>query len=127
MARLRCPCGGMEAGGFVYEGNGVNDPCPRCGRAGPAHIAKLVDVHFVVMDHGGPILGSVGRQYVACQRRRDHLAAHEYDTFAATDEAPVVTCQSCRGTKEWQEAAKKYPEIAEIDRVQKLLHSDCCG
>jgi hypothetical protein len=86
----------------------------------------------MVMDPKGPIQGAQGRQYVACQRKREYVILHTMDTFgAATDDPSVVTCRSCRGTKEWQAAASLDPSIAlrdaQQERLRKIMASDCCG
>jgi len=125
--RWRCVCGGVPHG-FVFESDtGV---CPRCGGSGPMKTAPLVDVHLLVEDDGGPIEGLV-RTYVACQPRRDHLAVHMYDTFAATGEAIAVTCPSCKGTKAYRERVAAHRKLAEAvgeyERIQKQLAGDCCG
>lgn len=126
--RWRCICGGVPHG-FIFESDtGV---CPRCKKSGPMSVAPLVDVHLLVPDESGPIFGAV-RARVACQPRRDHLAAHGYDTFSATDEFQAVTCPSCKGTKAYQDmrAAAELSAraaLAEAERIQALLSKDCCG
>lgn len=130
MARFRCIKCGEPPDGFLFEAD--LPTCPRCYASGPLHIVQLVDVHFMVMDPKGPIQGAQGRQYVACQRKREYLLLHTMDTFgAATDDPSVVTCRSCRGTKEWQAAALLDPTIAlrqaQQERLQKIIASDCCG
>lgn len=127
MARFRCINCGQFPDGFLFEANPGAAACPKCHSSGPMFITPIVDVHFVVMDRKGPILGAMGRQYVACQRKRDHLALHQYDNFAATDDPSAVSCLSCRGTKEWQEAAELDPSIAFRAELQKRLQADCCG
>jgi len=106
MARFRCIKCGEPPDGFLFEAD--LPTCPRCYASGPLHIVQLVDVHFMVMDAKGPIQGAQGRQFIACQRKREYVILHTMDTFgAATDDPSVVTCRSCRGTKEWQQAAPR--------------------
>src|SRR4051794_1787294 len=48
------------------------DACPKCGTsvdATPA-VVELADVHLTVMDARGPIMGSRGRQFIACDPKR---------------------------------------------------------
>lgn len=80
----------------------------------------LVDVHFMVLHEHGPITGQWGRQYVACEPRRDALAKHPEDMYAATDDPRAVTCPSCKGTKQFKELAKLFPEIALADAAPEL-------
>jgi hypothetical protein len=125
MARFRCIQCGEPPDGFLFEAD--LPTCPRCHASGPMHIVPIVDVHYVVMDPKGAILGSMGRQYVACSPKRTGFAMHQFEQFAATDVPSAVTCRSCRGTRMWQEAAASDPTIAARDEIQKRLRADCCG
>jgi hypothetical protein len=125
MARFRCVNCGEPPEGFYFEA--ARDQCPRCGKSGPVWIASLVDVHLVVMDDAGAIASPNGRQFVACQKRRDHLAAHQYERFAATDDPAAVTCPSCKGTPWWLAAAAANELIARRADAQRRLRADCCG
>jgi hypothetical protein len=85
--------------------------CPKCGAAGPMSIAIITDVHLIVFDAKGPIGGPSGRQLVACQPKREQLAMHKFDTFAASDDPRAVTCRSCMGTPAYRELARAYAEL----------------
>lgn len=112
--RFRCnmPTCGKFPKGFEFEDNaGV---CPKCKASGPMHIAALADVHFMVMDHMGPIHSMHGRQFVACQPKREHLALHPMvsnEFFSASGEVANVTCPACKKTESYRQAAQGYDEL----------------
>src|SRR5690242_6691309 len=106
--RFRCYACGPAPHGFEWSGDPV---CPRCNRVGPPVVQVLVDVHLMLMDPKGPIYGRWGRQLVACQPKRAHLALHSNDTFAASDDPRAVTCPACRRTPEWQAMAAQLPDF----------------
>lgn len=114
--------------GLEYESD--TGQCPRCNRSPITHpytVHPLIDVHFIVMDSRGPILGSFGRQLVACQPKREFLAAHSEDSYAATDDPRSVTCPACKRTKEWQELAKLFPELGtNVPTGGMQITRDCC-
>lgn len=92
--------------------------CPKCGTPvgrAPA-VVELNDVHFVVLDKRGPIQGSFGRQYIACDPRREGLSLHPGDGYSATDDPRAATCPSCRGTQQYKDVAKLFPEIEAAER-----------
>ena len=111
--------------GFLFEADKME--CPKCGRFGPSAIAPIQDVHLLVPVARGPILGMSERLCVACDKRRDVLARHAADLYAASVDVRAVTCRSCRGTPEYQALAAQYPELAEAERIQKAIQTDCCG
>jgi uncharacterized CHY-type Zn-finger protein len=76
-------------------------------------IAPLIDVHYMVMSNMGPITGSEGRQYVACQPKREYLCRHPNERFAATGTPEAVTCPKCKRTKEFAEAAHTIESLLE--------------
>lgn len=117
--RYRCKCLPPPKG-FVFEANAPI--CPKCGRHGNG-IHELVDIHFMVLHPAGPIMGEFGRQYVACQPKREYLATHEGDHFSATDDPRVVNCRSCRGTQAWKDMAKLFPEIAREEELAKAMQA----
>lgn len=129
--RFRCIHCGPAPGvpgwqdGFLFESD--RPECPKCGRFGDMSIAPIQDVHLLVEDARGPILGSSRRFRVACEPARDVLARHQYDRYAATADVLAVTCRSCKGTPAYQAMAALHPELAERDRIQKALSTDCCG
>lgn len=112
--RFRCnmPTCGPFPKGFEFEDNaGV---CPKCKASGSPRVAALVDVHFMVMDPMGPIRSDHGRQFVACQPKREHLALHPLvsnEFFSATGEVAVVTCPACKRTEAYRQAAQGYDEL----------------
>lgn len=113
--KYRCVrCAAMPKG-FVFEADPCDETgygmCPKCGANHPPFIYELTDIHFMVLDPKGPIIGSWGRQYIACQPRREYLGLHAGDPFLASDWPPAVTCASCRGTKPWQDMAQLFPEL----------------
>lgn len=127
----RCTACGMPPHGLEFEANvgpyGVGR-CPKCGSEHPTIIAgPLVAVHLLVPDRQGPILGTLGRYFVACERKRAHLAAHMLDTYSATEDVLAVSCPSCKGTAWYQERASILPEILARAEIQKRLRADCCG
>ena len=106
--RFRCrnnACGRLPQG-FVFEGD--LPQCPKCGTG--RHVVPIVDVHFIVIG-SGPIYGAAGFQHVACEPKRDGLALHPHDEYAATDDPRAVTCRSCRGTPAWRDMAKAFKEL----------------
>lgn len=111
--RFRCsnPACGPFPQGFVFEGRSA---CPKCGAtpAQPKMVQPLISIHLVVVG-SGPIMGGEGRQHVACQPRRDALARHEYDLFAATGEVEQVTCPACMKTRAYQDMARASEAYAE--------------
>lgn len=108
MARFRCVTArcGTAPTGFEFEADRAQ--CPKCGTV---NVIPLIDVHFLAPDPGGPIIGIHGRYKVACEPKRDGLALHVHDDYAATVEAPAVTCRSCRKTKGWRDMARMYKEL----------------
>lgn len=107
--RFRCNLCGDFPQGFEFEDHaGV---CPKCGASGSPHVAALIDVHFIVMDRKGPIVGSLGRQLIACQPQRSYLCRHPNEPFAASDEAAAVTCPRCRSTPAWRERARLIEQL----------------
>ena len=129
--KFRCINCGPEPGsagwqeGFTFEAD--KPVCPKCGRFGPMTISPVVDVHLMVEMAAGPILGASARYYVACQPKRDALARHAHDSYAASADILAVTCPSCKGTRAYQEQLILNPHLAERDRIQKALQADCCG
>lgn len=135
--RFRCnSCGELP---YLFEFEADTPTCPLCGRNGPPLIARLADVHFMVLG-SGHIRGPAGRQHVACQPQRQHLGLTHEEQFSASDDPRAVTCRSCKGTKAYQELAKLFPEIELRERMQaqiqqqaivqrgfKIEDSDCCG
>jgi hypothetical protein len=109
--RFRCNhCSDFPRTFFEWEGRGGE--CPQCGRKGPPAVAPLADVHLVVQDDKGPIMGQF-RQRVACQPKREFLGRSVREPFHASDDPRAVTCPKCRGMKEWQERAMMYEELEE--------------
>lgn len=129
--RFRCIHCGPPMGspgwqdGFLFEADEMQ--CPKCGRAGPSAIAPVQDVHLLVPDLKGPIQGMEQRLMVACEPRRDVLARHRHDLYAATADVLAVTCRSCKGTEAYKALAAVHPELALRDRIQARLTSECCG
>ena len=76
------------------------------------HVFELCDVHLVVLHNKGPISGSEGMQFIACEPKREHLALMGGDGFAASDDVRAVTCPACRRTKWYKQQAKLLPQIA---------------
>ena len=126
--RYRCYRCGSHPNWLEWEG----DPqCPRCGTINQRTVIRLADVHLIVADPKGPIMGMHDRQYIACQPKRDYLAVGPQDTFSATPDPRVVSCPSCKGTPEFKELAKLFPEIHEREFLRKQLGltidgSGCC-
>jgi hypothetical protein len=110
--------------GFLFESD--KPVCPRCGKFGPM-ILPIVDVHFLAEDPAGPILGQSARYRVACEPKRDGLAMHAHDTYAATGDVRAVTCRSCKATQAFVEQSAFLPELAHLDEIQKRMARDCCG
>lgn len=111
MPRYRCRRHGQPPKFHEFTDETGEGVCQRCVTDGyplfcmadaPEQIHELVDIHYIVMSQQGPILGSMGRQHVACEPKRDALAMHAHDPYCATDDPRIVTCPSCRGTKDWQ-------------------------
>lgn len=128
MGVFRCNRCGIPPRGLEFEAD--RGECPKCGTSGVPNIHELVPVHFIVMDRSGPILGAEGRQFVACQKRRDVLGRHRYDQFFATGSAMAVTCPSCKGTKWWQDAAAAIPGLREALEIEANFikqQGGCCG
>lgn len=121
----RCNNGLPSPRGVLFE---ADEPvCPSCGANGGTTVFEIQDVHLLVMGEG-PILGSFGLQFVACQRNRAFLAEHPLDVFSASDDPRAVTCRSCQGTKWYQELAANIPEIREAERIRKMIEKgSCCG
>ncbi len=121
----RClDCRVTTPGGRVryMEWEGGDGACPRCSRRwmpdGIGGVQQLVHVHLIVHHADGPIYGPSGRQQVACMPRRDFLAAHAEDTFAATGEPPNVTCPACQSTQVFRDLSKLYPQM-EMERMAR--------
>jgi hypothetical protein len=115
MPRFRCRRHGSAPRFHEFADDTGEGVCQRCIEDGwplccaadaPEQIHELVDIHLIVMDPRGPILGSQGRQHVACEPKRDGLALHRHDQYAATDDARIVTCPSCQGTAVWKQIAE---------------------
>jgi len=115
MPRFRCVKCLPPPRGFEFEAD--YPQCPQCG--GVMQLLRLIDVHLIVMSQAGPILGIEGRQHVACQPKRDGLARHPADTFAATPDPREVTCPSCKGTPAYRDMAKLFPEIEAVERMDR--------
>ncbi len=98
--RFRCVRCGVPPEGYVYAGD--TPECPKCGHC---QTIQLCDIHLLVADRKGPIMG-LYRQYVACEPDRDGLATHMHDDYSATIDPRVVTCPSCQGTDIWKQMAK---------------------
>ncbi len=112
--RFRCSnvaCG-LWPRSFEFEDNGGE--CPKCGLKGPPGIASLIDVHLVVMNPRGPIMGRMGRQLIACQPNRAYLCRFPSEPFAATDDPRAVTCPKCQRLPAFREVATQYDEMGEI-------------
>ena len=111
--RFRCRACGPLPAGLEWEATG-NEQCPKCGRSTRTHpyvVHELTDVHFIVRHADGPILGNSGRLFVACERKRDALARHMADSYAASDDPRAVTCPACKRTREFLEMARLFPEL----------------
>lgn len=111
--RFRCnmPTCGEFPRGFEFEDHGGE--CPKCGMKGPSrHVAALIDVHLLVLDRKGPILGGEGRQYVACEPKRAYLCRGPHDVWSATGDVLAVTCPKCVRTGEYRERAAGVAELA---------------
>jgi hypothetical protein len=117
--RFRCVRCGPMPHGLVFSPVGGSFQCPKCGRSGPPHVYRLQDVHFIVMHPDGIIYGMQGNQYVACEPKRDGLAQHSHDEYAATDHAPSVTCPACRRTREWRTMMKLFPDAAVAEEMRR--------
>lgn len=113
--RWRCnaeSCGSFPKGFEFIDNGGV---CPKCNRQGPSkYVVALIDVHLVVMDSKGPILGGEGRQYVACMPTREYLCRNPYEPFSASGHPLAVTCPKCQRSKEFRERAVVYAELAQL-------------
>lgn len=109
--RFRCnmPTCGEFPRGHEFEDNG--GVCPKCGASGGKMIATLIDVHLMVMDRKGPIQGGEGRQYVACEPKRDHLCRSPMHPWSASDDVLAVTCPKCVRTREYRERAAGIAEL----------------
>lgn len=131
--RFRCNCCGTWPHDLLEFESDI-PVCPKCGATGARFIAPLIDIHFMVMDHKGPINSANGRQRVACEPGRAHLCLDASIPWSATGEASAVTCPRCKGTKEWRAAAQENDELrmklameAEAKRLMVDLGSNCCG
>lgn len=130
MARFRClhctppPDAPPSRDGFLFEAD--KPVCPRCGRFGPM-VLPIIDVHFLVEDPHGPILGQSARYRVACEPKRDGLALHIHDQYAASGDVRAVTCRSCKATQAFVEQSAFLPLLAQLDEAQKRMQRDCCG
>ena len=116
--RFRCNRCGDPAWPKMYEFEGDLPQCDRCGAANAPAVVLLCDVHYLAMDLKGPIYGSTGRQRVACEPNRTHLALNRAVHYAASGEVTAVTCPKCRGTKVFQDAAKAHAELHELLRQE---------
>lgn len=117
----RCPC--PKRPGEFCEFDADAPSCPKCGAGEPA-VLELVAVHMLLPDPAGPIGGGMhGRWRVGCQPRRDALATHPGDTFAASPDARAVTCPSCRGLPAYAEQARK---IKELQNSFGIAEGGCC-
>lgn len=120
--RFRCRRHGSAPKFFEFADDTGDGVCRKCVEQGwplccaadaPEQIHQLVDIHLVVRDPRGPIIGQT-RQHVACEPLRDGLAMHSHDDYCATDDPRVVTCPSCRGTQSWRDLAQF---LAKQDKV----------
>lgn len=83
-----------------------------------------MDVHFLVPDMAGAILGKNGFRFrVACEPLRDALALHRQDTYTASGDPRAVTCRSCQGTPAWQGVASLVAEL----KHALITGEGCCG
>jgi hypothetical protein len=105
-----CKCKPAPRGRIFESDTGI---CPKCGAEGHHIVFELVDVHFIVMGSGPIWTQSWGKQHIACDPQRDVLARNPFEHYAASDHPAAITCPSCMGTKEWQEASAA---LASIDR-----------
>src|ERR1700676_4370337 len=114
---------GRPPKGFVFCSDAAAPACPRGGKENPPgtfgpQLHHLVFIPLVVMHPDGPIWGGEGRQYVACEKKRDGLAKFSGDQYAATDDVRVVNCPSCKTTPIYLALAKMYPELAVPEAVK---------
>lgn len=126
--RFKCNCCGKWPQAHVFESD--VGTCDRCGAHGLPHVALLCEVHFIVMDPKGAIDSIHGRQYVACEPNRPYLALMGGPHYAATPDPRIATCPSCRGTRQWKEAAAQYEELAQAVGRRGPTTVDmktCCG
>lgn len=108
MPRYRCVRCGPPPAGLEWGGK---PECPKCGRSGMPHVFELCDVHLMVMDDRGPITGAEGRQFIACEPRREHLALIGGDGFAASGDVRAVTCAACKRTKHFRRGIRQFPQV----------------
>ncbi len=130
MARYRCyhcPRLNIPVPGEFHHFESDKPVCDRCGQS--TGVQVLVDVHFLIADPRGELLGSHETRWrLACDRKRDHYAKHTEDTFSCTPDPRVVTCPSCRGVPEWEQMMKGFAAMDAatrqilIDREEGL----CC-
>jgi hypothetical protein len=113
----RCIRHGSPVDGHVFYSCDQFPACPLCGAIGSPNVFPLVFVHFAVLG-SGPVWGQKGKQHVACLRLRDGYALHKRDTFSVSGDPRVVTCPSCKGTKDWREANRAYLEADPNYRAQ---------
>ncbi len=97
--------------------------CPRCG-AGEQAIVRLVDVHFVVADPAGPIVGRLGRYKVACEPKRQFLAKSQIDTYSASGEPTAVTCRACMRTRDYEEMLAVSEELQALRELMEADYPD---
>jgi hypothetical protein len=108
--RFRCNLCSQWPATLEFEDNA--GACPKCGACEVPFVARLIDVHLMVVDARGPIRGGRGRQMVACQPARDHLAKSTLDLFSASDDPRAATCPRCRRTPLWKDRARQIDELA---------------
>ncbi len=97
--------------------------CPRCQAA---NCVELALVHLLVPDQKGPIYDPSGRLHVACEPKRDALARHRFDDYAATQDPRAVTCPSCMGTPAYEQLLTLIaPKVALERRIAR--EGGCCG
>lgn len=111
MARFRCYCCRCSVPGKFHEFEADAPACPKCGAGEPA-VIELCDVHFLLPDQGGPVVGEFGRRYkVVCEPGREVLATSIYDDYAASGDPRATTCRSCKGVLAWRQAASHFKEM----------------
>lgn len=104
---------------FTFEDRG--GVCPQCGASGMPLVVPLVDIHLVVLDRKGPIVGKMGRQKIVCQPRRTYLATHMGEHFSATDNPSVVTCPRCKRLPEFQAQCVLWNVVIPVDEPTTLV------
>lgn len=105
-----------EHGRLIFDFEAEGPICPKCGADAklPEYVhtvVELVQVHFLVKDKAGLMIGKGSRYRAACDPK-----AIIGDKFRATGDPTAVTCRRCQESSDYPEERRRRVDHAEGDR-----------